>query len=163
MKKRVYIETTIVSYLTAKPSHDPIRATHEALTREWWRDSRHLYDLYISQAVLDEASRGNMEAARKRLLALRDVPLVGPVAPAIILAQQILDRKLMPPKAATDALHLAMAAVHRMDVLLTWNCKHLANATLLVDLGRFVRIKGYEAPIVCTPNEMMGDSGRIRG
>ena len=87
--------------------------------------------------------------------------MVGPVEPAIVLAQGILDEELMPPKAATDALHLAIAAVHRIEVLLTWNCRHLANASLLVDLGRFLRRKGYEAPIVCTPNEMLDDPGRL--
>ena len=163
MKRRVYIETTIVSYLTARPSRNLIRTVHEALTREWWRGHRHLYDLYTSHIVLEEAGKGDADAARRRLLAVRDVPLVAPVESAIVLARQILDSGILHRRAATDALHLAIATVHRMDVLLTWNCRHLANASILVDVGRFLRIKGYEAPVVCTPNEMMGDPGELRG
>ena len=60
---------------------------------------------------------------------------------------------------ATDALHLALATIHEVDVLLTWNCRHLANATILGDIGRSVRMKGYEMPIVCTPEELMDDEG----
>jgi predicted nucleic acid-binding protein len=117
--------------------------------------------LYTSQFVLDEAGKGDAEAARKRLAVLKRLPLVAPLEPAIILAQGILGHKLLPAQAATDALHLAMAVVHRMNVLLTWNCRHLANASILADVGRFVRTSGYEAPIVCTPNEMMGDEGQL--
>ena len=163
MKKRVYIETTIVSYLTAWPCRDLIRMANQEFTREWWEGRRHLYELYTSQLVLDEAGKGDAEAARRRLAVLRGLPLVAPLGPAIILAQGILEHRLLPAQAATDALHLAMAAVHRMNVLPTWNCRHLANASILVDVGRFVRTSGYEAPIVCTPNGMMGDEGQLRG
>lgn len=158
MTKRVYIETTIVSYLTARPSRDLTRAAQEQTTRKWWR-SRHLYELYTSQAVLDEAARGDADAADRRLAVLRALPVVGPIEPAIELARQIIKRKLMPLRAATDALHLTIAATHQLDVLLTWNCTHLANAIILVDVGKFLRKNGYELPIVCTPNEMMGDLG----
>ena len=160
---RVYIETTIVSYLTALPSRDLIRMANQELTREWWEGRRHLYELYTSQFVLDEASKGDPEAAGKRLAVLRELPLVAPLDSAISLAKRLLQQKLLPAPAATDALHLAMAAVHRVSILLTWNCRHLANATILSDVGRFVRANGYELPIVCTPNEMMGDDGEPRG
>jgi predicted nucleic acid-binding protein len=163
MKKRVYIETTIVSYLTARPSRDLILAGQQELTREWWHGRRDRYDLYTSQIVLDEAGKGEPELAAMRLLALQAMPLVAPLETAIQLAGEMLRRRLLPARAATDALHLAVATVHRMDVLLTWNCRHLANGSLLVDIGRFVRATGFETPIVCTPNELMGGSGDLRG
>lgn len=162
MKKRVYIETTIVSYLTANPSRDMILAAQQQLTREWWHGRRSRYELYTSQVVLDEAGKGEPELAVKRMLALAEMPLVAPLEPAIRLAEELLRRRLLPARAATDALHLAVATVHRMDVLLTWNCRHLANASLLIDVGRFVRASGFETPIVCTPTELTGDFGELR-
>jgi len=163
MKKRVYVETTIVSYLTAKPSRDLIMAGNQELTREWWDGRRRCYDLYTSQLVMDEAAQGDADAAEKRLLALRDVPLLGPAVSAIELAESLLANVLLPSRAATDALHLALATVHRMDVLLTWNCRHLANASMLVDIGRFIRLRGHDIPVVCTPNELMDDPGELGG
>lgn len=161
MRQRVYIETTIVSYLTAKPSRDLILVANQELTREWWDGRRHLYDLYTSQFVLDEAAKGDAVAAGERRRALQGVSVVGPVEAAIALAEEMLRQGHLPPKAATDALHLATAAVHHMDVLLTWNCRHLANASILVRLYRFLRARGQEPPLVCTPIEMMGGSGRL--
>ena len=157
MKKRVYVETTIVSYLTAKPSRDLIMAGNQELTREWWDGHRHRYDLCTSQFVLDEAAQGDADATEKRLLALRGIPLLAPPESAIAIARALLANALLPSRAATDALHLALATVHGLDVLLTWNCRHLANASMLVDIGRFLRVRGHDIPVVCTPNELMDD------
>ncbi len=159
MKKRVYIETTIVSYLTAKPSRDLILAAHQQITRDWWEERRDRYDLFASQLVLDEARNGDPEAANKRLLALSTLPQLLVTEQAFALANRLIAGRLLPQQAAGDAIHLTVAAVQEMDVLLTWNCRHLANAQILGEIGRFLRHNGYELPIVCTPEELMGDAG----
>ena len=162
MKQRVYIETTIVSYLTAKPSKDLIMLANQKLTREWWRNHRASYDLYTSQFVLDEAGDGDPEEAGKRLGILAGLPQVPVSEEASELAKKLVSKGLLPKQAAADAAHLALATVRDMDILLTWNCRHLANAFILVQVNRFLRMMGYETPVVCTPNELMGDPGELR-
>jgi hypothetical protein len=159
VKKRVYIETTIVSYLTAKPSPILVIAAHQQVTREWWADRRREYACYVSEFVVREAGKGDPEAAKDRLAALASLPMLRVEQDAVVLAEELVAEGLLPEKAGTDALHLSMASVHEMHVLLTWNCRHLANAAILGEIGRFVRIKGYDLPIVCTPDELMGDAG----
>ena len=156
MKKRVYIETTIVSYLTAKPSRDLIMAAHQEITREWWEHQRAAYDLRVSQFVLDEAGDGDPDAAARRLAVLRDIPVLADSLDARALAKALVGQGLLPRTAGIDALHLTMATVHEVHVLMTWNCRHLANAAILGELGEFVRTKGYRMPTVCTPEELMG-------
>ena len=161
MKKRVYIETSVVSYLTAKPSRDLVTAARQQITRDWWEKHQRAYACFVSEFVLHEASKGDLEAAKSRLLALASLPLLRVEEDAMDLAEELVAEGLLPDKAATDALHLAMAVIHEMDVLLTWNCRHLANASILGEVGRFVRIKGYELPVVCTPDELTGDAGEL--
>lgn len=156
MKKRVYIETTVVSYLTAKPTRDVVRLAHQQITREWWERHRSRYALCVSQFVLDEASEGDPDAAARRLAALQDVPILGDSTEVRALAKALVEHGILPETAAIDALHLAVAVVHEVDVLLTWNCRHLANAEMLGDIGRLARSRGYEMPIVCTPEELTG-------
>ncbi|MFB3891934.1 MAG: type II toxin-antitoxin system VapC family toxin [Phycisphaerae bacterium] len=160
-KKRVYIETTIVSYLTARPTRDLILTAHQEITREWWEACRRAFELFVSRLVLDEAARGDAEAAAKRLAILRDLPELPVTGEATGLAARLLREGLLPRQAAADAMHLAMATVHCMDALLTWNCRHLANASILGEVGMFVRRMQYELPIVCTPDELMGESGSL--
>jgi len=161
MKQRVYIETTIVSYLTAMPSRDLILRAHQDVTREWWNEKRGLYELYTSQFVLDEAGAGDSGAAKGRLDTLSGVAQVPVTEEAVALASEMVAGGLLPRRAGTDAAHMAMATVHNLDILLTWNCRHLANGAILGRIGRFVRGKGYEMPIVCTPDELMGDAGEL--
>ena len=163
MKQRVYIETTIVSYLTGRLSKEVILLAQQKLTREWWKDHRQRYDLYTSQFVVDEASDGNPEEARKRLDVLKGLMELPGTAEALALAERIVAAGLMPERAGTDALHLAMVTVNDLDVLLTWNCRHLANADILLQIGRFLRRNGYEPPLVVTPYELMGGSAELRG
>jgi hypothetical protein len=159
MKQRVYIETTIVSYLTAKPSKDLVLAAHQEVTREWWDRFRVGYDLRTSQLVLNEAGKGDPKAASQRLEALEGILLLDVTDEAAALAQKLVKPGPFPDRAGMDALHMAVATLHGMDILLTWNCRHLANGRMLVDVSRFIRTKGYEIPIVCTPDELMGDAG----
>lgn len=157
MKKQVYVETSVVSYLTARQSRDLVRAARQEVTLEWWDRRRKEFDLYISALVLQEAGQGDREAARKRLEALDGLPLLKLTDEAVVLAEALLKEGPFPAKAADDAIHLALATVSEMDFLLTWNCRHLANAELSGPAARFLRAKGYEPPVVCTPEELMGE------
>ena len=154
MKPRTYIETTIVSYLTARPSRDLVRAAEQEITREWW-DGRQVYELFISQLVLDEAGAGAAEAAALRLHALREAALLDTTEDAISLGRHLLEAGGLPTKAAADALHIAIAAVHGLDYLLTWNCTHIANARMRGKIEGLCRAAGYDPPIICTPLELI--------
>ena len=152
MKPRAYIETSIVSYLTAWPSRDLVRAAQQQITRDWWT-IRVSFDLFASQFVLDEAAAGDEGAAASRLAALEEVVLLEVTEDAIVLADTLVSGGGLPSKARVDALHVAMA-VHGMDYLLTWNCKHIANATLRGRIEELCRAGGFEPPIICTPLEL---------
>jgi|SRR3989304_5000873 len=155
MKPKVYLETTIISYLAARPSRDIIIAAHQELTNEWWENRRKRFDLFVSQLVIQEAKSGDKEAARKRLGLLEPIPLLELNDKAISLAR-ILMNDAIPPKAVEDALHIAVAAIHGMDYLLTWNCKHIANAEKEHAIATVCRSNNFEPPIICTPEELMG-------
>lgn len=156
MPERVYIETSVVSYLAARPSGDLVVAAHQKVTWEWWTTRRPRFDLYVSQAVVREAMAGHRDAARQRMGYLEGMPVLGITPPAESPALALVRSRLLPERAAGDALHLALASVHGMDYLLTWNCRHLANAQLIRPVVRFMRGKGLAAPLVCTPEELMG-------
>jgi len=147
---------TIPSYLVARPSRDLIRAAHQHLTREWWETRRVEYDTYVSQLVVDEAAGGDVEAAAERLGMLSGVPRLEVSEEAVGLARQLLDRRALPPNAADDALHVAVASVHGMDILLTWNCTHIANPDMMGAVRAVIDSCGYEWPVICTPAEMLG-------
>jgi hypothetical protein len=156
VKSRLYLETTIPSYLTSRPSRDLIIASHQQITREWWDARRDDFQLYVSQLVVDEASAGDPIAARERMKPLKDLPLLDITAEVADLASRILASGKIPRKAATDAAHIAIAAVHGMDFLVTWNCVHIANATNARALARICQENGCDCPVICTPEELMG-------
>ena len=155
MNKSVYIETTIPSYLTAWRSPQLIMAANQEATRSWWETTRPEYDLYISDIVTQEASGGDDEAAKRRLMAIEGLPELDVSENAEFLAEKLLADAAVPANAKTDALHIAVAAVHGMDYLLTWNCKHIANAKIRLKIESICRTEGYEPPIICTPLELM--------
>ncbi len=155
MKPRIYLETTIASYLTAWPSRDLVTAAHQQITREWWEKRRKEFDLYVSQLVIQEASRGDPEAAARREEVLKGIQLLSPKEEALVLSGDLLKKVPLPAKAAIDAGHIALAVVHGMDYLLTWNCAHLANAELRPKIEAVCRFHGYEPPILCTPEELL--------
>jgi predicted nucleic acid-binding protein len=153
----VYIETSIVSYLRQRPSSQIVMAARQFLTHQWWNDERGNYELVTSQLVLDEASAGNPVLAAERLQSLDGIPLL-PRDPQIgVIANEIMSRAILPPKASLDALHIAMAAHHRIQYLLTWNCKHIANARILTRIHELLTDLGCPIPIICTPEEMVDD------
>lgn len=156
LKARLYLETTVPSYLTAWPSRDLIRASHQQITREWWERRRADFEVFISQLVLDEAGAGDPAAARERLAALQDLPQLDITDDVVVLAGALVTSLALPAKASTDAAHIALAAVHGMHFLLTWNCTHIANAEMAVTIARVCREHGFTAPVICTPEELMG-------
>ncbi|MEH2056494.1 MAG: type II toxin-antitoxin system VapC family toxin [Nostoc sp.] len=157
MSETVYIETSIVGYLTARPSNNLILMANLEATREWWDRRRNQFMLYISQVVLDEVAQGDTEIATKRLEIVRDFPLLEVSEAVQNLAAQFLAKSSLPPKAADDALHIAAATVYGLDYLLTWNCKHIANAQIQKKLAQISLDAGYELPTLCTPYELMGE------
>lgn len=157
MKARLYLETTVPSYLTSWPSRDLIRAGHQQITREWWQTRRSFFDVYISQLVLDEAGAGDGIAAAERLECMKDLPLLDINDDVTSLAATLVASLALPAKASTDAAHIALAAVHGMHFLMTWNCTHIANAEMAVAIERVCRASGFTCPVICTPEALMGE------
>ena len=153
----VYIETSIVSYLRQRPSSQVVMAARQLLTHQWWNDERGNYELVTSQIVLDEASAGDPVLAAERLQTLEGISLLPRDIQIGVIASEIMSRAILPPKAAVDALHIAMVAHHRIDYLLTWNCKHIANAKILPRIHEVLTDLGCPIPIICTPEEMVND------
>jgi hypothetical protein len=155
MRPRVYLETTIASYLTARPSRDLVVAANQEVTREWWEIRRGEFELFVSEFVLDEAASGDPEAARRRMEILAGIPLLDPAGEVDALANAILTRVGLPQKASRDSLHVAIATINGMDYLLTWNCSHIANAEFQRPIAAVCRGYGFEPPIICTPYELL--------
>ncbi len=154
MKPTVYIETTIVSYLTAWPSRDVVRLAQQQVTRDWWDRQRTHFDLFVSQLVVRESGRGDAAAAAERLRLLNDLPALDITGEAESLAIALIAESALPAKAAADALHIAIAAVNGIDFVLTWNCKHLANAIMQPAIQRDCISRDVQAPIICTPDTL---------
>lgn len=157
----VYIETSIVSYLRQKPSAQVVTAARQLLTHQWWNDERANYDLVVSQYVIDEVSGGDPTLAAERLESLDGIPVL-PNAPEIPqIANEIMSLGVLPAKAQVDALHIASVAHHRIQYLLTWNCKHIANAKILPRIHNALTNLGVPIPIICTPEELLGNDTEI--
>lgn len=154
MKPKIYVETTVISYLAAMPSADLILAAHQQITHDWWK-RRQRFDLFISQAVLREVAAGDAEAARLRLAAVEGIPVLAIGTDTLELAERFLLMKVIPAKAEVDAVHIAVAVVNGMDFLLTWNCAHIANAAIRGKIEETCRDMGFEPPIICTPEELL--------
>lgn len=130
-------------------------AANQEATRSWWETSRPRYELFISDIVTQEASGGNPEAAKRRVAVIEGLPALNVSEEAELLAARLLAGAALPEKAKTDALHIAVATVHGIDYLLTWNCKHIANAVMRPQIEAICRAAGYEPPVICTPLELM--------
>jgi len=152
----VYIETTIIGHIAGRLHRDPYVASGQQITREWWRDNAQGFAVYISQLVLDECSDGDPSAAAERLEVVKDLDLLESSADADDLADDLISRKVVPATEPRDALHIAIAAVNGVNYLLTWNYKHIANATLRSHIEQVCRDRGFEPPVICTPEELMG-------
>lgn len=157
MMKTVYIETTIVSYLTARPARDLMAAAWQNATSRWWDTQRHRFELFTSQLVIDESNEGHPEAARRRLDVLAEIPQLSMPEPVTALALALLTEGALPQTATDDAFHVAVCAYHGVDYLLTWNCRHIANAEMKPLMRSVCAVHGYICPEICTPLELMGE------
>ncbi len=153
----VYIETSIIGYLTARSHDSVIFQARQQLTRSWWDTRRQSYEMVTSQLVLDEASAGDTTAAQERLELLEPIPLLDIEHPDVQpLAERLIQTHLLPEKASADARHVAVSTVFGVDYLLTWNCKHIANAATLPAVYRLLADRGYDPPLIVTPEEFSG-------
>ena len=155
MKSRIYIETSILSYLTARPSNDIRVVANQNTTIEWWENRRSSFELFISEFVIAEASLGNPDAAKKRLDVIAKLQELSTNNEARGLAKTLISQGPIPINAEIDAYHIAVATVNGMEYLLTWNCTHIANAVIRPKIEEICRCQGVEPPIICTPLELM--------
>lgn len=154
MKPTVYVETTIISYLTAWPSRDIVLLGQQQLTREWW-DARDRFDLVCSELVEREASAGDAAAAAARMTVIGSIPMLSLTPDAATLAAHIISVSRLPRRAHSDALHVAIAAVNGIEQLVTWNCRHLTNANFRPKIEQACRDRGLVPPTICTPPDLM--------
>src|SRR5262249_37670710 len=152
----VYLETTFISYLVARPSRDVVIAGHQQTTQEWWADRRNEFNNCVSQVVIDEISTGDRDEVQKRIAIIEGLTTLQVTEAAKSLARAIMAAGILPPHVVRDAAHVAVAAVHAVDYLLTWNCKHLANAQVARRIALVCEKDGHRMPIICTPEELLG-------
>ena len=157
MDRRVYLETTVISYLAARASRDVVIRAHQEVTRAWWLKRRKYFEVMVSDVVIEELGRGNKTAAASRLAYARNLRMVLNAEPSMALARLLLKKRAVPAVAEVDALHIGVAVANGADYLLTWNCRHIANAEMRAKIGAVCRDAGYEPPVICTPEELMGD------
>ncbi|HWL92625.1 MAG TPA: type II toxin-antitoxin system VapC family toxin [Phycisphaerae bacterium] len=153
----VYLETTIISYLTARPSRDIVVAGHQQTTREWWDNSRLRYDLLVSAVVLRELAAGDPGAAQQRARATEGIPLLALNSDVASLARVYHDELHLPPKAGNDVLHIAFACAYGVDYLLTWNCAHIANGHTIKRLMEINERLDQPTSVIVTPEELLGE------
>jgi predicted nucleic acid-binding protein len=156
-KPTLYIETSIVSYLAADPSRHPVTLRNQQLTHRWWNTRRHDYALFTSETVIDEAAEGDPLVAPLRLALVAGVELLPRREEVVLLSDDISRILKLPPRAITDAVHIAFAAVYGLTYLLTWDRKHIANPALQPRLERACRLRGFDLPVLCTPKILLGE------
>jgi hypothetical protein len=156
MKETVYLESTVPSYLAARPSRDVLVLAHQQVTQEWWHTRLELYEVFVSELVLQEMSSGDSVAAKKRIESVSRFPIIPITEEAESLAQIYLEKIPALEKALRDALHLAIASASKMDYVLTWNCAHIASGEVKRALGQVNRGEGIPTPTICTPEELLG-------
>lgn len=155
MSSTVYIETSIIGYLTSRPSRDLITAANQRLTHDWWNEHRENFDIFISQFVIDECAVGDTIAIKERQEIISDIRQLDVTEAVEDFAEVLVQQVPLPQRAEVDALHIAVATVHGMAYLLTWNCTHIANAILRPQIEAICRTYDYEPPTICTPQELM--------
>jgi hypothetical protein len=156
LKPKVYLETSVISYLAGRISRDPISAANQHQTRVWWNESRFKFDLCTSQAVLLEVGAGDPVEARSRLALVEEIPRLDVTSDCFSLADDLLRGTGLSRKARLDALHVAVAAMGDVDFLLTWNCRHIANAVLIPRMTSIIMSRGFRCPLICNPPQLMG-------
>jgi hypothetical protein len=155
MKRKIYVETSVISYLTARPSKTIIGAAHQQITLAWW-ELRSDYELLVSQSVWQECAAGDPVAAQKRLAALEGISVLAITQDMVGLAEALIGQAIIPAKAIEDALHIAVSTLHHVDFVLTWNCRHIANPVIQEKIAAYLEQLGLFLPIICTPEELLG-------
>ena len=158
-KKKVYVETTVVSDATALPTRDVVQLGRQVVTKEWWATAMQRFDLYSSTVVAKEARDGDLQAAKRRIDALTDLPELTVGYEEKSLAQKLISGNGVPKEYPDDALHIATAAIHKMDYLVSWNFKHITNAHTIPLVEKICKEAGYVCPCICTP-QMLQEGGR---
>ena len=153
--EKVYIETTVPSYLTAKPTDNLIAGARQLITQRWWEIERHRFQLFVSDVVFLECSMGNADAAARRLDAIMDFPVLDIDEATVELAEALFSALDIPEKARDEALRIAVACRCEIDYLLSWNFKHIVNAKNLRKLSNFISETNYRLPQICTPEELI--------
>jgi hypothetical protein len=151
----VYLETTFISYFVSMPARDLVVAAHQQVTRDWWKLRGDQFRCVVSAVVMDEISIGDAAEVKKRLEFVTPLDVLAASEDAESLAQAIIDDGVLPKKAVRDAAHIAVATVHGVQFLLTWNCKHLANAQVSRRIQKICDKHGFEMPLICTPEELL--------
>jgi len=151
---KVYLETSFISYLVAKDSVNIFVLARQRTSRDWWTDNRVQFKLYVSDAVIREASRGNVVYANDRIEFLTGLEILAATEAALGLAEELVRGKAIPENAVEDAAHIAIAAVHKMDYLLTWNFRHINNALRKKRISDVCNANGFILPQICTPEEL---------
>jgi len=152
----VYIETSIVSHATAWPSSNPATAVLQDQAKRWMSEQRSKFNVVTSRLVLDEAAKGDPDAAKRRLAMLADIPVLDPNPDVETVVEQLVSRSLIPETARLDASHVATAALAGVQFLLTQNCRHIANATMLPRVYRLLDELGLSGLLIYTPAEFLG-------
>jgi hypothetical protein len=157
MKPNVYIETSVISYYTAKPSRDLVTAGRQQLTRDWWEETRKHYKIFVSVLVLEESKSGDKVASEKRLKTLKGLPVLQINDKAETLTEILIKEGAIPVDSTEDALHIAIATVNGMDFLLTWNFNHINNAQKKLEIAKILEKYEYICPAICSPEELLGE------
>jgi predicted nucleic acid-binding protein len=152
---KIYLETTVVSYLSARSSRDLVVVAHQEITKDWWEQQRSNYEIFVSDLVYLEAERGDSQASHQRIELIKSFKILANTAETQTLAEQYVREIPLPAKAAADAIHLAIATQYHMDYLLTWNCRHIANGVVRRRLDEINRGLGIFSPTICTPEELL--------
>lgn len=155
MKPRVYVETSVVSYLTGRLSPDSRVSVDQLDTRDWWRDARERFELVASPVVIDEAGMGDARAARDRLAALESLAIIRPSDASQVLGQRLIDAHALPANAALDATHIAIAVVNGVEYLATWNFRHIANPANMSRIDQVCRDAGFRPSTICSPRQLL--------
>ena len=155
MQSSIYIETSVIGYLTSKPSRDLIVAAHQQITSDWWENALRHYNAYISSIVLEEISRGDINMAQLRLEKVSSFPVLEVLPEVRNLADAYFSTLDIPEKARADSYHLAIASWHGIDFLVSWNCTHIVNGRIKMLIEEINARQGIRTPIICTPEELM--------
>nr|VFK15202.1 MAG: PIN domain [Candidatus Kentron sp. LPFa]VFK30948.1 MAG: PIN domain [Candidatus Kentron sp. LPFa] len=155
MRATVYVESSVISYLTSRPSRDVVTAARQAITAQWWDERRDQYEVFISALVEDEIAQGNPKAAERRLALVDDIPALDITNQSNTLAKDLVAQGAAPKNSEEDALHIGIATAAGMDYLLTWNFKHINNVETKAAIAKVVRRHGFTCPVLCSPEELL--------